>query len=61
VAAVFHDHALASALQKAEQRHRLGHMQNLRSALTYSIEERYELPLQPPPRYSRATAGTKQT
>jgi hydroxymethylpyrimidine pyrophosphatase-like HAD family hydrolase len=57
VAGVFHDHALASALQRVEQRHRLGHMQNLRSALTYSIEERYDLPLQAPPLYSRATAG----
>jgi hydroxymethylpyrimidine pyrophosphatase-like HAD family hydrolase len=54
---VFHDHVLASALQKVEQRHRLGHMQSLPSALTYSIEERYELPLQPEPIHSRAIAG----
>jgi hydroxymethylpyrimidine pyrophosphatase-like HAD family hydrolase len=60
VAEVFHDHVLASALQKAELRHQFGHMQNLRSALTYSIEERYELPREPPAAYSRASAGAGQ-
>jgi hypothetical protein len=56
VADVFHDHALASALQRVEQRHRLAQMQNLRSAVTYSIEERYELPLENPSLSRRATA-----
>lgn len=54
---VFHDHVLASALEKVEHRHRLGHMQNLPSALIYSIEERYELPLQPEPLRNQAVAG----
>jgi hydroxymethylpyrimidine pyrophosphatase-like HAD family hydrolase len=57
VAGVFHDHVLASALQRVERRHRLGQMQNLYSTLTYSIEERYDLPLLSPHSYSRATAG----
>jgi hypothetical protein len=44
IANVFHDHVLASAVRKVEQRYRLGHIQNLYSSLAYSIEERYELP-----------------
>jgi len=44
IANVFHDHVLASAVRKVEQRYRLGHTQNLYSSLAYSIEERYELP-----------------
>jgi hypothetical protein len=48
IADVFHDHVLASAIRKVEQRCRLGHTQNLYSSLAYSIEERYELPLEPP-------------
>jgi hydroxymethylpyrimidine pyrophosphatase-like HAD family hydrolase len=46
IADVFHDHVLASAIRKVEQRCRLGHTQNLYSSLAYSIEERYELPLE---------------
>ena len=42
IADVFHDHVLASAVRKVEQRYRLGHIQNLCSSLAYSIEERYE-------------------
>jgi hypothetical protein len=57
VADVFHDHVLATALQKAEQRHRLGHMQNLYSALAYSIEERYELPTPTVPLRGHLIAG----
>lgn len=60
VADVFHDHVLASALQKVERRHRLGQMQSLYSALTYSIEERYDLPLLSPQFYNRATAGARR-
>jgi hypothetical protein len=44
IANVFHDHVLASAVRKIEQRYRLGHTQNLYNSLAYSIEERYELP-----------------
>ena len=44
IAGVFHDHVLASAIRKVEQRVRLGHAQDLYSSLAYSIEERYELP-----------------
>jgi hypothetical protein len=44
IANVFHDHVLASAIRKVEQRYRLGHTQNLYNSLAYSIEERYELP-----------------
>jgi hypothetical protein len=44
IASVFHDHVLASAIRKVEQRYRLGYTQNLYSSLAYSIEERYELP-----------------
>ena len=44
IANVFHDHVLASAVRKVEQRYRLGHIRNLYLSLAYSIEERYELP-----------------
>lgn len=57
VADVFHDHVLATALQKVEQRHRFGHMQDLYSALAYSIDERYQLPPPSPPLYNQAIAG----
>ena len=44
IADVFHDHVLASAIRKVEQRFRLGHTRNLHSSLAYTIAERYELP-----------------
>lgn len=42
VADVFHDHALASEIRKAEQRFRLGHIHDLAEEISKLIEERYE-------------------
>ena len=39
---MFHDHALASEIRKAEQRFRLGHIHNLAESIARLIEERYE-------------------
>ena len=47
IAAVFHDHVLASDARKVEQRYRLGHTRNLYNSLAESIRERYELSSDP--------------
>jgi hypothetical protein len=39
---VFHDHLLASAVRKAEQRYRLGHANDLCNSLVRAIQEQYE-------------------
>jgi hydroxymethylpyrimidine pyrophosphatase-like HAD family hydrolase len=39
---IFHDHFLASAVRKIEQRYRFGHTNDLYSAIAQVIEERYE-------------------
>jgi hypothetical protein len=39
---VFHDHLLASAVRKAEQRYRLGHAGDLYNSLVQAIQEQYE-------------------
>jgi len=38
----FHDHLLASAVRKAEQRYRLGHAEDLYNSLVEAIREQYE-------------------
>jgi len=53
VGGVFHDHALASDIRKAEQRFRLGHIRNFGESITKLIQERYELS---PPRAGEAPA-----
>jgi len=42
IAEVFHDHALASEIRKAEQRFRLGHIHDLTQTITKLVQERYE-------------------
>jgi hydroxymethylpyrimidine pyrophosphatase-like HAD family hydrolase len=42
IADVFHDHALASEIRKAEQRFRLGHIDELDTSIAKLIQERYE-------------------
>lgn len=42
IADVFHDHALASEIRKAEQRFRLGHIHDLTESITKLVQERYE-------------------
>lgn len=39
---VFHDHALASAMRKVEQRFRLGHIRDLTESISKLIEDHYE-------------------
>jgi len=41
---IFHDHVLASAIRKVEQRYRLGHTRDLCNAVAETIQQRYELP-----------------
>lgn len=43
IAAVFHDHRLASDIRKVEQRYRLGHARDLYNSLAECIQERYDL------------------
>jgi hydroxymethylpyrimidine pyrophosphatase-like HAD family hydrolase len=52
IADVFHDHALASEIRKAEQRFRLGHIHDLTEAISKLVQERYE--------FSPARAGEQQ-
>jgi len=41
IANVFHDHRLASDVRKIEQRHRLGHLDDVRQSMATIIQERY--------------------
>lgn len=43
IAEVFHDHALASDIRKAEQRFRLGHIHDLTDSISKLVQERYEI------------------
>jgi hypothetical protein len=42
IADLFHDHALASEIRKAEQRFRLGHIHDLTGSIAKLVQERYE-------------------
>jgi hypothetical protein len=41
---VFRDHPLSSRVRKVEEQYRLGHIRDLRHALTSLVRERYDLP-----------------
>ena len=45
---IYHDHALASAVRKVEQRYRLGHIRDICQTIAESIEQRYELSAEAP-------------